>query len=303
MKHVAFPFLTLDDAMVQVSAWGLVDPDGNVGALGEYLPGWDYARDLRLTRTIGLAAAFRSENLGFSTGDIALRAVVRIGTGPGSIPRRSWPLSSSLLRPGSTVLIDETVTGALLSQRVRLETTIILVRTGEANSRFAPRLPGSILWRDSTDVRLEGESPRFPMEIVSFRERFAGRAESNALWHLHWRPGELHRDFGGSVRLFLNHDREEFVERFVAADPLTLQCTLSDVITQVLEHALRDEDLEEILEDCEPTSVAGHVSTWLELAFPGQDVPAVRNLLRSSPGHFHSAILAMADPGILEDGA
>lgn len=299
MKHIAFPFLTLDDSHVDASAWCLLEDDGTMVSLSEYLAGWDYARDLRVSRRLGLVEEDVGSALGLAEEHLDLEVVVRLGTGPGSMPRRSWIIERTLLRPGSQILIDHTVPGNRLSQRLRLMTTIVLSSSIAGRSRFAPWREGSILWRDEIDVSLEGDSPRFPMETVSFRERFAGRPESTALWHLHWKPGHLHRDFGGSVRLFLNHDREDFIERFVASDPMILQCVLADVVTQVLGQALQEEDLEEVLVDCEPTSVAGHVAAWLELAFPGQDLASIRNLVRTSPGHFHSAILAMADMDVV----
>ena len=303
MKHVAFPFLTLGDDQVEAAPWCGFDEDGSIAPVTDHIAGWDHARELRLTRSLGLPTGPVGTRLGMADEEVGLEVVVRAGTGPGSMPRRTWILFRGPLRAGMTALIDHTVPGEGLSHRLRLETSILLVRPNLGTSRFAPRRPGSILWRDEIEIILEGESPRFPMEIVSFRERFSGRAESTSLWHLHWRPGHMHRDFGGSVRLFLNHDRQDFIDRFVGSDPLTLQCTLADVITQILGHALQDDDLEEILADSEPTSVAGHVSTWLDLAFPGQDIAAVRNLRRTSPGLFHSAILAMADPQILGGGA
>ena len=301
MKHVAFPFLTIDDNLVDATAWSLLDDEGNSQAMGEYLPGWDYARDLRVSRMIGVSGEFDEGSLGLSQDQGGIAVIVRLGTGPGSLPRRCWTIAREDLQPGERIIIDHCVPGHRLSHRLRLETSIILTGAEGRISRFAPWRPGSVLWRDEQDLMLEGNSPRFPMEIVSFRERFAERPEAGALWHLHWRPGNLHRDFGGSVRLFLNHDRPDFIERFTGSDPQTLQCTLADVITQVLSRALLDEDLEEALADCEPTSVAGHVSAWFDLAFPGEGLTSIRNLHISSPGHFHAAILSMADSQVFGD--
>lgn len=302
MKHVAFPFLTIEDRLVEATAWSLLDEAGNAQAMGEYLPGWDYARDLRVSRMIGLSGELNGDSLGLPIDHAGFSVIVRLGTGPGSLPRRCWTIARQDVRPGDRIIIDHLIPGHRLSQRLRLETTIILPGAEGRASRFAPWRPGSVLWRDEHDMMLEGSSPRFPMEIVSFRERFAGRPEAGALWHLHWRPGNLHRDFGGSVRLFLNHDRPDFIERFTGSDPQTLQCTLADVITQVLSRALLDEDLEEALADCEDTSVAGHVAAWFELAFPGEDLTSIRNLHLSSPGHFHAAILSMADSQVFGEG-
>lgn len=301
MKHVAFPFLTIDDSHVDATPWSLLDDEGNSQAMGEYLPGWDYARDLRVSRMVGLSGEFDEGSLGLSQDQAHFSVVVRVGTGPGSLPRRCWTIAREDLQPSEKIIIDHCVPGYRLSQRLRLETSIILAGAEGRVSRFAPWRPGSVLWRDEHDMMLEGDSPRFPMEIVSFRERFGGRPEAGALWHLHWRPGNLHRDFGGSVRLFLNHDRPDFIERFTGSDSQTLQCILADVVTQVLSRALLDEDLEDALADCEPTSLAGHVSAWFDLAFPGESLISIRDLQISSPGHFHAAILSMANSQVFGD--
>lgn len=295
MKHVAFPFLTLGESEVNASPWKLVDQNDGPMELGDHVPGWDYARNLQLNREIALVKGKIGTALGLPDDDVALELIVRLGTGPGSMPRRRRLLTRTAIRPGQSIVLEHVAVGHELSQRLWLETSILLAGPVRQPTRFAPRRPGSILWRDEHDVRLEGSSPRFPMEVVSFHERFPGKSESGALWYLHWQPGHLHRDFGGSVRLFLNDDRKDFIERFVGSDPQTLQCVLGDVVSQIMGHALRADDLEDILADCEPTSVAGHVATWLELAFPGQDLASVRKLLTNSPGSFHATIHAMAN--------
>lgn len=300
MKHVAFPFHTIGNEHVVASPWTLLESDGRFQDLADHIPTWDYARDLRISRTIGLDKAIGGLSLGFGDDEVNLSALVRLGTGPGSLPRRTLSIFKAILSPDRPIVVDHLVPGETLSHRLWLETTIVLESATNPKSRFAPRRRGSVLWRDIKDIRLEGTSPRFPMEIISFTDRFAGRPESTALWYLHWRPGEMHRDFGGAVRLFLNHDNEEFMARFVAGDTVTLQCTLANVISQMLEHALREDGLEHILADSEPTSVAGHIATWLTLAFPGWDIARIRTTLERMPGQFHAAILAMADPQCLE---
>jgi hypothetical protein len=299
VKYIAFPFLVFDQAAVNASPWALVGIDGTMADLGDYIEGWDYARDLHVQRSFELGE-LDVNALGIEPEDLDLQVVVRLGTGPGSMSRRSRTLSSQALQFGLPLILDHRIPGMELSRRLRLETTVILRSHGDPASRLAPKMPGSILWRDHVDVALEGEAPRFPMEIISFGERFPDRSERGAPWLLHWLPGHLHRDFGGSVRLFLNHDRPEFIERFVAADPLTLQMTLAGVISQILGHAVRQDDLGEILDDADPTSVAGHIGIWMQLAFPDLDLAGVRSVHEMAPGRFQAAILAMADPRILD---
>lgn len=299
MTHVAFPFLTLPDGMVAVTPWSRVDTNGDADELGDHLAGWDYAVDLDLQRRVTLNRAFNRDVLGIEPDELKLELVVRIGTGPGTMPRRLATIFREPLLPDVPVPVDCTILGRGLSQRLVLETTIVLAAEAPTINRFAPVLPGAILWRDRVDLALEGQAPRFPMEIVSFSERFSGRPERSAPWLLHWLPGQLHRDFGGAVRLYLNHDHAVFMERFTAADPLTLQITLADVITQILSFAIAQDDLEELLADAEATSVAGHIATWLDLAFQGLDLANVRKLHDYEPGRFHASILAMADPYLL----
>jgi hypothetical protein len=298
MKHIAYPFLTID-SQIEASPWTSVEPDGSVIALGDHLTGWDYARNLRLRRSVILVDDAIGSSLALDADEVDLDLVVRFGTGAGTLPRRLLPLFRSPIRSGEPVLVNIAVEGRNLSQRLFLETTVVLRSVARATSRLAPSLAAAKLWRDTIDTALEGQTPRFPMELVSFAERFAGRPEVGAPWYLHWLPGELHRDFGGSVRLFLNHDRQDFIERFVGADPLTLQVTLADVITQILDHAVRQQELEELLDGAEPASIAGHIATWLELAFPGQPVASLRSMAEYTPGKFHAAILSMADPQVL----
>jgi hypothetical protein len=299
MTHVAFPFLTLPDAMVIATPWSTVDEHGAAVEVGNHLAGWDYAVDLAVQRTVSLNRAFSHDVLGVDPEDLDLALIVRIGTGSGSMPRRLETLFSRSIGTDRSVLINHAIGGRRLSQRLLLETTIVLGAEARPIKRFAPTAAGSILWRDRIDVALEGQAPRFPMETVSFSERFKGRAEQTSPWLLHWLPGQLHRDFGGAVRLYLNNDHTTFMERFTAADPLTLQVALADVITQILSYAIVQDDLEEQLADCEATSVAGHIATWLRLAFPDHDLVNVRTLHDYERGRFNAAILAMADPNLL----
>jgi hypothetical protein len=299
MTHVAFPFLTLPDAMLTATPWSSVDASGPAKELGDHLAGWDYAVDLDLQRCVTLNSAINREVLGIDPNDLKLELIVRMGTGPGTMPRRLATLCREPLSPNVPVSVDCTIPGRGLAQRLLLETTIVLAAEAPIRNRFAPVLPGSILWRDRVDLALEGQAPRFPMEIVSFSERFSCRPERSAPWLLHWLPGQLHRDFGGAVRLYLNHDHAVFMERFTAADPLTLQITLADVITQILAFAIAQDDIDDLLADAEATTVAGHIVAWLDLAFPGSDLASVRKLYDHEPGRFHASILAMADPNLL----
>lgn len=303
MGRIAFPFLTLDQTAISPEVWVLLDGGVETRIGDAWLPDWDAARDLRLRRLVTTDLDRAADLLSMPIDDGALELVTRIGTGIGNMPRRLIATSKlPLTRMEPTVVIDEAVSGHSLSQRLLVDTFVVL-RQPRAGSPLSPGLAGSKLWSDQLDLRLEGEEPRFPMEAVSFLERFAGRPEAYAPWLLHWTPGNLHRDFGGSVRLYLNSDRADVTDRLLAGDRATTQVVLADVMTQIISVSLRQNDFERLAVEADPCSIAGRAAHWIGLAFPRQDIAAVRSMIDLRPSAFHAGILAAADIVSLEDGA
>ena len=301
MSRIAFPFLTLDPSAIRPEPWVLLE-NGVEGAFSDaWLPDWDSARDITLRRMLTADLDRASELLAMRVGDGDLELVVRIGTGPGNMPRHMLATSRrSLSRTEPTIVLDEIVQGRSLSQRLFVETLVILRRPGRIVTPLSPNQAGSKLWSDQLDLRLEGEEPRFPMEAVSFGNRFAGRPEAYAPWLLHWTPGNLHRDFGGSVRLYLNSDRADFTARLRQGDRATTQVVLADIMTQIISASLRQGDFESFASEADPCSIAGRALSWIRLAFPDQDIPGVRSMLDLRPSLFHAAVLAAADIATLD---
>lgn len=295
MGRIAFPFLTLDHTAVSPQPWSLLEDGVETPISDAWLPDWDAARDLRLRRLVTTDLDRAADLLSMQVDDGALELVIRIGTGTGNMPRRMLATSrQALSRLEPTVVVDKVVSGRDLSQRLFVE-SLVLLRQPRDPSPLSPSRPGSKLWSDHLDLRLEGEEPRFPMEAISFIDRFAGRPEAYAPWLLHWTPGNLHRDFGGSVRLYLNSDRTDVTERLLAGDRATTQVVLADVMTQMISAAVRQIDFERVVAEADPCSIAGRAAFWIGLAFPGQDVAAIRSILDLRPSIFHAAILATAD--------
>ena len=128
------------------------------------------------------------------------------------------------------------------------------------------------------------------MEVVSFNSLFPNRVEAGALWYLHWAPNELDRDFHGAIRLFLNADFPEFVERMQAQDEMTLQMVLTDVVSQMCEHYLLNRDQSDPDEAFEPGAVGVQIQSWLNLAFGNVGIAQMRSTLELRPGHFRAAL-------------
>lgn len=91
-------------------------------------------------------------------------------------------------------------------------------------------------------------------------------------------------------------------DRLLAGDRATTQVVLADVMTQIISASLRQSDFERIAADADPCSIAGRAAHWIGLAFPDQDIAAVRSMIDLRPSTFHAGILAAADIVSVEDG-
>lgn len=295
-RGVAFPFLTLGDGSLRAGNWQIfLDGQGPLDSQ-DHIADWDYASGLRVYRSIEVDLQSASEALSIPPECLELTLIVSIATGPGGIPR----IVESLFYPVSGVAegrieIDHSVDSAMLSRRLKLITEIVLGSAPERHSQLSPTLPGSRLWKDDADLRLEGQEPRFPMEVISFGEHFRDRAEAGSLWYLQWNPADLQSDFRGAVRLYLNADRQEFVDRIYDNDRAALQLLVAGVVSLMVERTLADPDLEDIILEGISGSVAWHTRNWLSLAFPGMKMDQVRSILEQRPGQFHAAIQGLSD--------
>ncbi|MCK9538036.1 hypothetical protein [Dokdonella sp.] len=297
-RRVAYPFLTLSDAAVKVSAWE-VSLDGVAWSEpGEFLADWDNASDIHLRRTLHVNAELAASDLGIPVDQLALAASVRIGTGQGRLSRLVLSRVRRELHADSPSWEFEHVTeGRSLSIFLDLRTELLLVRSPATFSPLSPRHPGDRLWSENTRIRLEGEEPRFPIESVNLAQMLGDGMAGAAPWYLHWSPRDWGRDFHGAVRLYLNERSSDILERIEGEDPATIQILLSDVMSQVCERFLADPEAESMMELAEPGSLGAQAAIWLRKAWPGKDADFIRSVLESRPGSFRATMLALAEPG------
>lgn len=289
MKHrTAAPFHRLNAAVI-ADPWMITVGDGGPAPLQEVTPDWDYAAPVVLERTMRVRTSEAVRELGLEPDDLHLEIIVDAGTGPGNMPREILSRTRTPLDGETPCAVALRLDPSRLSAQITVRTSIILTSGAEPDGALAPRRAGSRLWDDLETTRIEGDDPRFPMEVISFSTAFTGRPHEDAPWSLSWSPDHPGRDFHGAARLYLNSDNEDFIERVKDEDPLTLQAMMGDVVSQMCETALRagwDEDFE----SAEEGSMAGRVAHWLGRAFT--DPAAARALLEHRPGEFRSAILA-----------
>ncbi|WP_417285889.1 hypothetical protein [Cobetia marina] len=303
-RSYALPFLTLPDDVVGFDQWLIGDPGDPLFPISMQLDAWDYARDLQLDAQLDLDFDAAAKALGTTEGeDLRLAIVVNVGTGNGRFARRMEPVFEKVIEAPLTepMTISLPIDSRDLSGRLMVRLEILLAESLASDNPLAPRVAGSRLWSNSTNLHLEdGGDARFPMEVLSFKQTFHGQRQVDAPWYLHMRPVSPEADFTGSVRLYVNADHEIFAERVSKGDSSTLQAMLGDVMIQMCRAALEDEETWDILKDCEEGSVGCQITSWLELAFPGMSAEDVHGLMTTTPGAFHAALISIADMGDAE---
>jgi hypothetical protein len=287
-RRSAAPFLQLS-AAVQAGPWmGDLD-DRCPEPLGMMLADWEYGARLHLSRTLTIDGDLARRELDFGA-PAALELMVEVGSGPGNLPRsivqrHRVPLSVA----GGSVRVDFAVPSGQLSSQLILRTAILLSAGSREAGRLSPLLAGSRLWSDVETVMLEGDDPRFPMEVTSFSRMFSNPLQAEASWYLRWNPAQLGRDFRGGVRLYLNGDDPDFIRRVQEQDVLTLQAMMGDVVSQICESGLHDPEFADLIEDADEGTMAAQVDYWLCRAFGS--VAEARSAMEQRPGDFRAAIL------------
>ena len=298
-NNIALPFLSLSDATITCGPWSIRLPDGTETTcerLREYLPVWDYAKDLEVYRLVIVRADRLFEELQIASGDRVRIAVLgRWGTGGGIKPQMVASIENhtaelQMNSPELRVDLRKHLPGKQLSQRLFLETHVLLHSPPSGGGILTPSLRCSRLWRDSMVVILEGNVSRFPVQETSFCQLFPSTSqERHAHWHLEFSPSALDVDFTDAVRLHLNSDATDFMRRVVEADPLIVQAVMRDVVSQMVEAVLRDDSADELMAQCRQGSVGAVIQAWLRDA-GWDDAKEARKDLEENPTRFRTRI-------------
>ncbi|SNR99119.1 hypothetical protein [Actinoplanes regularis] len=203
------------------------------------LPDWDYQTRLRLRRRLAIDPAVCREAVGLGP-DTALAISVR------------WNAVPSLLR-GSAIwlplrddvhdyVIDVDIAGERLGGVVSLETLVVLAAPADPRPGTA-HLVGSNLWSESTEIRLQGDAPLFPIALVPFSE---SSLPHRGAWFLEI-GSDLHATALGAIQLLINQEHPSIVAAVGRAgspndiDRAVLSMLRTDITRTMLERALADE--------------------------------------------------------------
>jgi len=295
-RSIAFPFLVLPDEAIKCSGWRIAAGESEPRSCEATLEGWDYSTAIHAEIDIDLEWSAVTQCLCLNQSPFELTAVVWWSTGPGALPLRHLGQRVSM-KVGHSLNLGVKILGHQLSAKVRLELELFCSIEGLSPHPLAPNLTMARVWTCQSEVLLEGGgASRFPLEARSFREAFNNQPSRLAPWHLFWQSGVPDADFSSAVRLWVNADMPQFMERFMAGDPLTVQAVLGDVKEQIVASTLDSEDFA-LDGDYGDGSVGAQVRYWIESAFPGLDLDQIRNLMLQDRGKFCSALLATAAQG------
>ncbi|MGF6161157.1 MULTISPECIES: hypothetical protein [Pseudomonas] len=295
-KRLAFPFLTITEGSITTSPWLLSLNNAPFLPASDHLANWDYSSQLTLNRTLSIDWDLVSLDLSHPKSKLPLEILVQIGTGSGNLPRKLWSeYQKAISYRADEIEITIPIISENLSQRLFIKTQIVLRDQIISTNILTPSEVGARLWLDTSDIRLEGGEPRFPVEEISLGQVFKNKAEANALWYLHWQTDTLDHSFSGAVRLYLNSDYPDFVSRFQQKDKFTLQTVLNDVISQLIEKALPNPDFQERADFFEEGSIGANINNWLRTAFGNLTIKQLYDFSNQKPGEFRAALLSLAD--------
>lgn len=302
-SSIAFPFLTLSGSTVRASSWQISLNGSDWGVVGDYLPDWDASSSIRIRRTISIDPSLAGRDLALTGGVPTLSLGIRLGTGVGRVPRMVFLQDSCEFGPDQWALdVEYEVPGRKLSSVLDILTVITLSHAAENTPPLAPQRRGDRIWQDRARVRLEGEEPRFPIEVANFRQLIGQDIASSSPWYLHWFPGDWSRDFHGAIRLYLNSEGKAFIRRVEDEDPHILQAIMADVMCQVCERYVMDSEADEHFKNLEAGSIGSQAAEWIHKLWPGRDTEFVRSILENKPGTFRASFLALANFGEGSEG-
>lgn len=296
MSTIAFPYSVLDRNSVNCDSWTYFDKSQLPAKLENSLRGWDYLSKFQLRRKLSVDYAVAAEQLHIPIEELVLLVVVRVGTGAGRYPRLRKNMQNVVLTSSSPAIeLNVEPDSKNCCSRLSVETLVLLAETPSQSHILSPEESGAILWTDEQEIDLGNPDDRFPMEAVSFSKYYRGLNFERALWYLCWYDKDLDRDIAGGVRLYLNTDNPEFLERIENADPSTLQTVIGDVMLQICNRFLEIGDNEDWYISASEFSMANQAKHWLDLAFPGVPYGKLKQRNAASPQLFSAALMSTAE--------
>lgn len=295
----AWPYRRIDPSAIKATTW-VIDPGSDQEReVPGSLPDWDYQTDLRLRRSVGIDLSESLRSAGLSA-EVPLAISVR------------WNAVPSLVRGAAAWIpidddkhewtVEVELPGDRLGGVLHVETAVVLAGEAEQRPAVAHR-PGSMLWNDVTEVRLQGNAPLFPIALVPFSK---SSLPDKAAWFLEL-GADLESSALGAIQLLVNQEHAAVVAAVSHAgspsdvDRAVLSVLKSDVIKSMLERAVTDEAFEmteQFGKDTLGAVLQGLVRTYMS-SYVQEDLLDIRRVQSNDPPLF-GAIVQAATEFLLE---
>ena len=288
MTRRSTPFARVRE--LELSPWRLLRGEDLVD-VPEALEDWDASADLHFSREVEIPHDVLISQTGLCAGSF-----VRICSGWFCELSRTRRIASELeleLNPGARVRgrFVCPVPGRSVARTIQLETRIVLISRAAQSLAVSARLPGSLLFQDAIEVKLEGVGSRFPMEWVDFETTIY---PDSAPWALVWDRENLEAAALGAIRLYLNAGSALITKELGptgSTNPFLEDALELDLVRSLIEGALENPEFMANPKAYESESVGGMLRNLIRRTF-GESPRAVRELRRTNPSAFDADLKA-----------
>ena len=183
--------------------------------------------------------------------------------------------------------------GRDMGSSLRLETQILLVEQADTGGNAVAAHAGSVLWRDSKTVKLQGSAPRFPMAVVNPSEFGMDPA---APWMIQIRQ-DLEAPVMGAVYLLVNETNERVTQAVTGMgedeglNATVLSTMYHDIGSTLVDFALTQDELWE-RDDFPQDSFGRSLQLLFDSAMRGQSRADAVAQRASDPGLYAMTLSA-----------
>lgn len=305
-RNLAWPYrLAGPRGFIADSGWRYTFPGqelhGNM-VLGDYLPGWDYNREVHCRRDLKINSSTVRDDCGLTASGTDIRLCVFAMTAGSR--QRSLVWQASLPEAGvqeftmQFALGDASADGILapgaLSGNLRLETQLLLADRSEDRQPFTAHAAGSRLWVHEHNVILEGDRPRLPMIATAFSADFQLRHVAGTDFYVDLDGIQEFTDpFLHSFMIYVNSENEEFAAAVSEGTAEALNRIYGVLVSRLLLHVcLNLPEFPDALTQYESGAVGAVIQQLLPGIFPELTPGQVRGLAATRPSMFLGMIEA-----------
>lgn len=281
------PFLRAARKRVQPAGWMLHGEKPE--RLEDAIPWWDPATDLHMSRRVKVDAGGLRADCGLP--DSAVIRLVAAWHCQGTSLRDGCPPILLPERGSAEHVLELWMDARRLAGDLSLRTAVVLVSNPEPGPLSAV-LPGTVLWEDRLELRLEGGGSRFPIDVFSFAESGADFPDG-AAWRLDWDPENLELPVLGGMQLMLNSAHPAVAKAIAQPEEPVSKMFLAllhfEVARSLLQGALSREEF--VSDHVWPSdSIGRSMQLLLKTRLPEWQPSALRQLLLQDPDQFVSVL-------------